>query len=135
MNAMKYTADELGQVLRNMVFGMNTGGLSQLDEATMKWALVHPELSDRQRKFADARHGWWPGDPRRDTPEAWHLVVVTAIDLGERIRTYGDEVLPLCGRPSVYGPQCRAVVVGGKCSYGEDTHTDRQGVAADAPSR
>lgn len=128
MMAVKYTADELARILKNVVFGASTGALSLLDDATMKWAQLHPELGPKQREFDKARRGWWPGDPWRDTPEAWVAVVLSAGELGEQLRVYGDEKLPLCGRPSVFGPQCKAVRLDGRCSYGEDTHTDRQGV-------
>lgn len=123
------TAKEIASMLQNMATAEPppmTGALSLLDENTMKWAQVHPEVAVAQAKFAAARHSWWPGDPRRDTPEALTTVRFTALTLAAALAPYGDEKLPLCGRPSVYGP-CRAVVLDGECTYGTMAHPEGGG--------
>lgn len=125
MDTTQYTPVELAEILDNTVFGASTGALSLLDEVTLKWATVHPELDVAQREFALARGGWWPGDPRRDTPEAWARVVGAAAALAEQMRQYGDERLPVCGRPDQWGGECRGVALAnGRCTYGSYSHPD-----------
>lgn len=122
-----HTAAEIARILRDLVNNPHppmTGALSLLEENTMKWADVHPELGTIQHEFRDARARWWPGDPRRDTPEALLRVRHAASALAGALVSYGSETLPLCGHPSVFGPSCRAVVLDGECTYGTMAHPE-----------
>lgn len=122
----EWSAAMAADCLRNMIYGLPpTGALSLLDEHTLKWSRVHPEIAEAQRAFSAARHGWWPDDPRRNSLAALSAVITAAFTLAEVLAPFGDETLPLCGRPSVYGPECRGVKrPDGTCTYGEDSHTD-----------
>lgn len=118
------SAAELAAMLDDLILGsVPTGALSMLDEAALSWTSVHPQLKSAHREFSSARSVWWPTTSARGTSDAWAQVVRTARELANGLRQYGDETLPLCGRPSVYGSVCSGVVTAdGTCSYGEDSH-------------
>lgn len=125
MHPSEYSARQIRDALNNPIFGTSTGALSLLHDTLSKWALIHPELRAEVDAFGQARHGWWPGDPRRDTPSAWTRVVTTGLCVADRMATYQDERLVLCGRPSVYDSSCQAVMLPvGVCSYGPSAHPE-----------
>lgn len=94
MTLMDRTAAELAGVLDGMEdFPHNTGGLSQLDEATMAFGQVSPYVAERQRAFSIARHAHMQSY-RTETggysDEAWDRAMHAAHALADALRELGD---------------------------------------------
>lgn len=102
MTYENYTATELADALKSVLYGSpeNTSTLSMLDQATLRWAMRHPELADRQRAFSQARHAHWPGTRSNET---WGNVLACASELSSSLRELGDVELALCQEQTGWG--------------------------------
>ncbi|MCX4681351.1 hypothetical protein OG413_45425 [Streptomyces sp. NBC_01433] len=96
------TAAELANALDSVRHGSpeNTGILSLLDQATLRWAMRHPELVPRQQAFAQARQAQWP---RTRSETTWQTVVASASKLATALREHGDAELRLCQERTGWG--------------------------------
>ncbi|WP_030894223.1 hypothetical protein [Streptomyces sp. NRRL F-5053] len=108
------TAAELAHALESVRYESpeNTGVLSMLDQATLRWSMRYPELADRQQAFSQARHAQWPG-ARND--ETWGNVLACASELASSLRELGDAELALCQERTGWGTCHAPLSEDGQC--------------------
>lgn len=123
---MDLTADELADALTVMRHHPhNTGGLSQLDEATMGYATVSPELADAHRAFAAARHRHKDSYRRHGafSDEAWAEAMDAAGRLADELHRLENFILPRCKREDRFGTCNMPLPADGVCRsslHGQD---------------
>ena len=107
MDLKDSTAAELARDLDIMEdFPHNTGGLSQLDEATMAFGRENPRLADLQRAFATARYAHmrsYSTETQEYSDEAWRTAMDAAHALAGALRELGDMRIARCKRPCGWG--------------------------------
>ncbi|MEU3877734.1 hypothetical protein [Streptomyces sp. NPDC029704] len=116
MGYEEYTAAELADALVYVGRGSpeDTGTLSLLDQATLRWSMRHPELKDAHEAFAQARQAQWP---RTRSEETWQTVVIRANELAAGLRELGDAVLVLCAEQGEWGTCRRPLGEDGQCPH------------------
>lgn len=102
-----------------------TGSLSQLDEATLSFGALFPDIDPLQRAFADARHAHmrsWNTARQAYSDKAWERAVAAAEALADKLEPLGDWSVPRCKRQTEWGT-CNLPLRDGECrsSLG---HTD-----------
>jgi hypothetical protein len=89
----------------------NTGGLSMLDEATLAFGWLHPEVRPAQEGFAAARLAHKDSYRRYGhfTDESWQAAINAAHRLAEALRALGDTRIPRCKEPAEWG-DCNSIL-------------------------
>lgn len=120
-----YSAQELGLLLRCVGFSVPTReNLKKMGDATLGWVIVHLELDDVQKEFFRAQSEWQENTSTEAFEDLWRAVVLSASELGDKLRKYGSETLEKCERPRPDGPPCMAQrLTDGTCSKGPDAHS------------
>ncbi|WP_181785351.1 hypothetical protein [Streptomyces phytophilus] len=100
------TAAELADALEIMErHPHNTGGLSQLDGATLAFSR-YPGVGEKQQAFTDARQAHLRSyDSERDgySGEAWGKAMQAARELAAALRPLGDTRIAHCTRQARWG--------------------------------
>jgi hypothetical protein len=103
-----------------------TGSLSQLDEATLAYGSLFPEIDPVQRAFADARHAHmrsYRTAVGNYSDEAWDRAVVAAEALADALEPLGGYRIARCKRPDPWGI-CNLPLRDGECRSADHTDSD-----------
>lgn len=129
MSLMDPTAAELADMLDGMEdFPHNTGGLSMLDEATISFGRVSPDLQALQCALSRARYAHMQSyrtETGNYSAEAWHRAMIAAHSLADALRELGDMRIARCKRPARHGTCDLPLNENGECTSSLG-HTDSQ---------
>jgi hypothetical protein len=107
MSLKDCSAAELADLLDDMErYPHNTGSLSMLDEATMAFGNVSPDLAGLQRAFADARYAHmrsYRTETGSYSGEAWDAAMTAAHSLAAALRELGNVRIARCKRQAGFG--------------------------------